>query len=134
MEVKCAIQFMEQLADGHAVEAKAFFADRGWQNAGGGSFTYSLEAEIGGVDGPSLAMHKKIRELYAPEGTFLDAFPVTVLVTAGGRQMFSEPAAFGRVGNTWGMRISETEPPYFDDILRLRDKTIATLAAISKGQ
>lgn len=129
MEIRCAVQF----ASDAAAEAKTFFTEQGWQNAGHGLFTHSLEAELGGVDGPSVAMHKKIRALYVPQGVFTDAVPVNVLLTAGGREMFSEPAQFGRVGNVWGMKISETDPPYFDDILRLRDKTIATLVAISKG-
>lgn len=129
MEVTCAVQFM-----GNAVaEAKVFFAGQGWRDAGDGSFTYSLEAALGGVDGPSLAMHKKIRALYVPEGALADAVPVNVLLTGGGREMFSEPAEFGRVADTWGIKISETAPPRFDDILRLRDKTIATLGAIGKG-
>lgn len=133
MEIQCAIRFVGQLSGDAAAGAKAFFAEQGWQNVGGGLFAYSLEAELGGVDGPSLAMHKKIRDLYVPEGAFHGAVPVNVLLTAGGREMFSEPAEFGRVGSTWGMKINEAEPPYFDDILRLRDKIMATLGAIAKG-
>lgn len=132
MELRCAIKLEGQFA-GQGAEAKAFFAEQGWQDAGDGSFSVTLDVELGGVDGPSVAMHAKIRSLYVPQGVFADAVPVTVLLTAGGREMFSEPAAFGRVGDTWGIKISETDPPYFDDILRLRDKTIATLVAISKG-
>lgn len=130
MEVKCSVQFSG--GSGKAAhEVKTFFKEQGWREAEG-AFSYTLEAELGGVDGPSVAMHEKIRALYLPEGPIENTVPVTVLISAGGRGMFNEPAAFGFAGGKWGIRISETDPPQFDDLLRLRDKTIATLAAISK--
>lgn len=132
MEVKCVIQFTGA-PDDATPEAKAFFKERGWREAEG-SFMFALEAALGGVDGPILELHKKIRTLYPPRGPLGKAVPVTVQVTAGGRVMFCAPAQFGFSGGKWGIRVSETDPPHFDDVLRLRDKTIATLVAISGGQ
>ncbi|CAK7072298.1 MAG: hypothetical protein DELT_01933 [Desulfovibrio sp.] len=138
MELQCVIQFPGCAGP----ETEAFFAARGWQSVTPESFRYSLNADLGGVDGPALELHAKIRGLYASQNpaphSAQDAqentVPVNVLITVGDREMFSEPARFVAFVGAYGLRISETEPPFFDDILRLRDKTIATLVAISRGQ
>jgi hypothetical protein len=128
MRFHCSLTIPESLSRDAAARIRETFAALGWEEADG-MLVFSVPADPFAVDGPSVTLGRMLQGLCSGSEAFGESAPATLACRYRDHEVFSAPVTLGVFSGTGGagLAVDQTAPPLFRDLIRLRDKMLATL-------
>lgn len=132
MHITCAIRAVSSHTEAEGPmpdPLRHTLARHGWTPGEGGSFTLSFPAGPGRADASAIALHAMlVKTLRAGERTDAPAIPVLVTCRYRDVDVFADRVSATETGpDDAALCWDDGAPPFFSDLLRLRDKIIASI-------
>lgn len=137
MHVICSIRVVSPHAEGPVPDRlRRTLVRHGWNPGEGDSYSISFPAGPGQADAPAIALHAMlVKTLGVNDGRDMSAIPVMVTCRYRDVDVFTDRVLAAEAGtDEAALWWDNGSPPFFSDLLRLRDKIIASVQVAQRRE